>query len=552
MALLADVVVKRLFVAHGSHPAIGHHHGLGLPAQLVQHMRAKVLHDDHHFLRNAGRVQLRITKQPGRGLALLHRLVVPRLLQLEGKVIRGVAAQYVQNELLLDGLAHGIHMKRRRCAVRTDAPKQLQRLGLGRGREGVVRHVGRALARRHPLVQDVLLRQLRVLLRCCNGLVVATRFGQLCACRRWLPRRGQHLAQLYRALARLAGMRLVQNQGKASIGQPAHLAQHPRKLLQSGDDDELALVQRLRQLRTVLVDALHHALLVVKLVNRVLQLRIEHAPVGNHDHAAEHFCILRIVQRCQPVRQPANGVGFARARRMLHQIGLPHALIQSGRHQAIDCIPLVVARKQKRCLEALLALLILVFTDLRRQELAHHRQPGIALQHLVPQVARGVAQHIIGRIARTRTAQAIRRAPVERQEARGQTRQLRAHAHLVAAHGKVHQRPLAKRQQRLGLLAGRIHGRAVVQILAHRVLDVLRGVGFQLDRGQRQAIQKQHQVNAALVVQRVMQLAHCAQAVLLVMLPGLGVLPIGGRELRHLEAGVDVLEALAQHVQRAP
>ena len=49
-----------------------------------------------------------------------------------------------------------------------------------------------------------------------------------------------------------------------------------------------------------------------------------------------------------------------------------------------------------------------------------------------------------------------------------------------------------------------------------------------------------------------MQLPHYAQAVLLIVRPGGGVLLVAGRKLRHLEGGVDVLEALAQHVERAP
>ncbi len=262
--------------------------------------------------------------------------------------------------------------------------------------------------------------------------------------------------------------------------------------MQGGDDDELALVQGVGQLRAVLVNLFHHTLLVVELVDGVLQLRVQHPAVGNHNHAVVHLLVVGIVQGRKTVRQPANGVGFARTRRMLHQIGLPHALGQSGLQQLVHRIPLVVAWKQKRCIEPLLALGILGLRHFHRQKLAHHGQPSIALEHLMPQVAGGIAQGIIGRVARTSATHTIRVATVERQKPRGGTGQPGGHPHLVGAHGKVNQGTVAKRQQGLGLPGGLIHRVAVVLVLAHRVFNVLRGVGFQLDGGQRQAIQEQH------------------------------------------------------------
>jgi hypothetical protein len=44
--------------------------------------------------------------------------------------------------------------------------------------------------------------------------------------------------------------------------------------------------------------------------------------------------------------------------------------------------------------------------------------------------------------------------------------------------------------------------------------DALGEVGLQLDGGDRQAVEEQHEVDAVLVVQRVAHLAHDAQAVL--------------------------------------
>ena len=46
-------------------------------------------------------------------------------------------------------------------------------------------------------------------------------------------------------------------------------------------------ISAVSQLLRVLVDRLHHALGVFDLVNRVLQLPVEHLPVGDHHDAVE-------------------------------------------------------------------------------------------------------------------------------------------------------------------------------------------------------------------------------------------------------------------------
>ena len=97
-------------------------------------------------------------------------------------------------------------------------------------------------------------------------------------------------------------------------------AQHERELLQGGDDDLGAVNQRRRQLLRVLVNRLHHALRVFDLVDRILQLPVEHLPVGDDDHAVEDLLILRVVQAGQPVRKPGDAVGLPAAGGMLDQV----------------------------------------------------------------------------------------------------------------------------------------------------------------------------------------------------------------------------------------
>ena len=67
------------------------------------------------------------------------------------------------------------------------------------------------------------------------------------------------------------------------------LVEHVRVHLQRRDDDlRRGVLQRLRELAGVLVDLLHHARRVVELVDRPLQLPVEHDPVGDHDDLVEH------------------------------------------------------------------------------------------------------------------------------------------------------------------------------------------------------------------------------------------------------------------------
>ena len=51
---------------------------------------------------------------------------------------------------------------------------------------------------------------------------------------------------------------------------------------------------------------------VLELVDRVLELAVEHDPVGDHDHLVEHLLVGRVVQGGEPVREPGDRVRLAR------------------------------------------------------------------------------------------------------------------------------------------------------------------------------------------------------------------------------------------------
>ena len=194
VAPLGHVLVELLLVADSGLSTVSHDHGLGLAVEQVHDVLAEVLDDDGNLLPNRGRVQRDVLEDLGARLARLHLDVFAGLLQLEGQVIGDVALQHVQDEAFFDGLAHGIHMERHRQTIGALATKQLQRLGLRGGGEGVVRDVGRTLTRGNDLGDHLLAPHFDLI-----GLFSAgfwDLFGFV-----FQPLRGQGLAQLHGTLA---------------------------------------------------------------------------------------------------------------------------------------------------------------------------------------------------------------------------------------------------------------------------------------------------------------------------------------------------------------
>ena len=123
---------------------------------------------------------------------------------------------------------------------------------------------------------------------------------------------------------------------------------------------------------------------------------------------------------------------------------------------------------------------------------------------------------------------------------------------FAVAHGEMHQRAVGKRQQRLGGLA-LWAAAAVKAILVDGVADALGEIGLQFDRGDRQAVEEQHEVDAVLVVQGIMHLPHHAQPVGGVAGEDVGIDGQRRFELRQLQRllQAEQFDAVPQHVQRA-
>ena len=99
-------------------------------------MGPEVLHDDGCLLADHLRVLPDESADGGAGLAHLDLGVAVHGGEPEVGAVGGVVGQHVEDELLLDGLAHRVEVERALRAVGSHNAEQLDRALLGGGREG--------------------------------------------------------------------------------------------------------------------------------------------------------------------------------------------------------------------------------------------------------------------------------------------------------------------------------------------------------------------------------------------------------------------------------
>ena len=206
VALLLDVPIEALLVAHGFQARAGHHHRLGPAADLVPGDGLEVL--DHHLglLRDVVRVQLHEARQRLRGLLALDvRIVLAGLEQLEVGRVRRVVLQHVEDEPLLDRLPHRVAV--RGLAV---AAEHGERLVLRRGGEGEEAQIRLPAALGHA-AEELL-------------HVVAAFLGR--ALLRFFPQplAAEHFLEIGRRLAALRAVGLVDDDGATPGGERARAA----------------------------------------------------------------------------------------------------------------------------------------------------------------------------------------------------------------------------------------------------------------------------------------------------------------------------------------
>ena len=234
----------------------------------------------------------------------------------ERRLVGGVVAQHVEDEALLDGLLHRVQVERVRHAVDALVPEQLQGLGLRGGGEREERQVlrlgpGGHLRRQHVLGVD--------------GAAVLE-----------IVQLGGRQGRL-EPLGGFPGLRRVGLVGDdrevlaLQVGLGADQLQGEGEGLDGDDDDLRPARQRVGQLLRLRPaqpgDVGDHPWGAVDLADRLLQLRIQHVAVGDHDDRVEHRLVGLVVQHRQPVRQPGDAVGLAGPCRVLDQVPVPRPLL---------------------------------------------------------------------------------------------------------------------------------------------------------------------------------------------------------------------------------
>ena len=270
-------------------------------------------------------------------------------------------------------------------------------------------------------------------------------------------------------------MRFIDDQGESPPRQLADLRRDHRELLQRGDDDRLARLQRLLELARSGVDVLHHSQRLLELADGALQLAVEHAPVGDDDDGIEHAPIGCVVQSGELVSEPGDGEALAAAGGVLDQIALSHAAAARIGDQAAYAVELLVARKDHVPPPGLAARLVFLLHLM--DELAHEVEDAIARPGLLPEIVGGVAG--VGRWDGWVTGTA-ELASVEGQKAGLRPGEVSGDVDQIRVDGEVGETP-AMGEQRLPRVA-------VGPVLPDRILDGLpRQWVLQLDGEDRQA-----------------------------------------------------------------
>ena len=226
------------------------------------------------------------------------------------------------------------------------------------------------------------------------------------------------------------------------------------------------------------------------LIDGVLELAVEHAPIRDHHDAVEALAILVVVQACQTMGEPRDAVGLAAAGGVLDQVVPPRAFLASRRDDLPHRIELVIAGEDHGlCGDApltTLAVLGLLLPGLDEQKMPKDVEKAVAREHVQPEVAGAVAGGML-RVAGAAFNLARLAAAIERQEMCLGTRKPCRHVDLVRIGREMHQGAgFEAKERRTGV--------AVLLVLAHRMAPALAGTRIlQLTGGYRKTIQREHE-----------------------------------------------------------
>ena len=513
---LLQLFADGLEVADGALDVACHHHAACLTFQELRlhHM----IHEVVHHQRGLGADGLLVGFHIGAELllrfgALELRIVLNGLLHLVVALVGRVVGQHVQDKILLDGLLHGIQVMRIKAAVSVRLAELLQRRRLRRGSEGKEGGVLAHLALAHGFQHQVLPVFGHFVVRGSDGLIQAV-------CR----------------ASSLRTVGFINDDREALATEVGHAFHNPGKLLDRGGDELLALLQMAAQVGGAfgVGDEVLH---LGELLDVPVDLLVQHAAVGDHDHGVEEVRLPgALVEFDELIGQPGDAVTLAGARAVLDQVATAHAFALHQTQELPHHLELMVAREVKDG-AGLLRLFVHFLHHLG--EVLDDVAQALPGEDIRPEVGRLRA---IG-VRRVAFAGPVRLALVEGQEVSARAIHLRGYPDLIGIDGKVDE-AAAEVEERLVRVA-------VLTILLLRVVHVLAGPRvLEFQRRQGQTVDEEHHVHRLQRIrQRVMHLPGHGEPIALKLRLHLRVQVVVGQTVKQIEVRIVHLQALLQHGQ---
>ena len=294
--------------------------------------------------------------------------------------------------------------------------------------------------------------------------------------------------------ARSGRMRLIDNHGKSFIFQPFDRIDDIGEFLNGRNDNFRVALQCYGKVggRTFIVHNANKPRLVFHTCYCRLQLPVHYNSVGYYKDIIEDNFVVLVVQGCQPVRKPSNGISFARTRTVLNQIVLRSSVCAHVGEQLADYVQLVISGEYYRLFYRSSARNLVHFLlAFDKDKLGDKVKHGILFEDILPHIPDRILIFIYGVSLACIYAFAV--AHIEGQKECCIARKFCRHIYFFKVHRKIYKAARLKQEQ-TGF------GVALLAELINCVLIRLsRNVAFELERYYSNAVQKYYEVNALFV-----------------------------------------------------
>ena len=179
---------------------------------------------------------------------------------------------------------------------------------------------------------------------------------------------------------------------------------------------------------------------MVKLIDRVLQLAIQHTTVGNDNNRLKDFSVVVIMQPGKPVRQPGNRIGFTGTGTVLNQIIFTGAIGFDIFQQLCHHIQLMIPWKDHPFRLDFTFFILFLF---QMKVLMQDFQQAVFAQNIFPKIG-SIIPIRIDRVPLTAHISRSIAALIEREKIGFGSFQPGCHIYVGQIDSKVHQNPVLK------------------------------------------------------------------------------------------------------------